>query len=150
MSYKEVKLTSYEMMMAAHAGALRQIENLNKNRQAAYGAGTKNDWQLHIEGCMGEFALAKHLGIFFNGKGKFRGTDVGDVDVRTRSSHSYDLILHPRDPDDLKFYLVTGNNGIYRVHGWIYGRDGKDKKYWADPAGGRPAFFIPKSELNQP
>jgi hypothetical protein len=22
-----------------------------------------------------------------------------------------------------------------------------DEKYWADPAGGRPAYFIPKTEL---
>ena len=57
----KVNLTYWEILLAAQAGVMRQIENLKKKRRAYYGAGTNNDWQLHIEGCLGEFALAKYL-----------------------------------------------------------------------------------------
>lgn len=146
----DIKLTGYEMMIAAQSGILRQIENTQRQRKAAYGSGSQNDWQLHIEGCLGEMALSKFLGVYYTGKGKFRAPDVGIVDVRTRSRHSYDLILHPKDPDDRIFYLVTGVNGSYKIQGWIMGEDGKQKEYWSDPAGGRPAFFVPQSKLNAP
>jgi hypothetical protein len=145
-----ITLTTYEIIMGSQAGMLRQIENIGRQRKSAYGAGTENDWQLHIEGCLGELALAKYLNLFFSGKGEFRSADVGIVDVRTRSKDWYDLILHPNDPDDRKFYLVTGNNGTYTVRGWILGSEGKQEKYWKDPAGGRPAYFVPQRDLNFP
>ena len=144
---KKVNLTSWEMLLAAQAGVMRQVENLKIGRSAAHGAGDKNDWQLHIEGALGEYALAKHLGIFWDGKGKLRAPDVGEMDVRTRSEHSYDLILHESDPDDRIFWLVTGKNGDYAIRGKIVGRDGKRPEYWKDPAGGRPAYFVPPSKL---
>lgn len=146
----DIELTSAEIMMAAQAGIMRQVENIKKKSQAYYGASTTSDWQLHIEGCLGEFALSKFLNVWWGGKGDKRGCDVGVYDVRTRSSHSYDLILHENDPDDRVFWLVTGVNGSYKVHGWILGKNGKQEKYWADPAKNRPAFFIPSSELNDP
>ena len=99
---------------------------------------------------MGEMALAKHLGIYWDGKGQMRAPDVGDVDVRTRSKHTYDLIVHDRDDDGRFIYLLTGGNGAYRFHGGIYAGDAKHERYWKDPAGGRPAYFIPQSDLQNP
>ena len=150
MSYKEVKLTSSEMLIAAQSGVIRQVENISKKRKAAHGAGSKNDWQLHIEGCLGEMALSKYLDVYYSGKGKFRAPDVGVVDVRTSTSHNNRLILHKEDPDERVFYFVTGVNGEYRIQGWILGKDGKQDKFWTDPRTGRPAYFIPVSELNEP
>jgi hypothetical protein len=143
----KIKLSYDEILQGAIVGTLRQLENLRDNRKSAHGCGTANDWQLHIEGALGELALAKHLGWYWS-KGIFRGDDVHNFQVRTRSKHYYDLILHPDDPDDKNFYLVTGVNGEYRIRGWIKGIDGKQDKHWKDPAGGRPAFFVPVSELN--
>ena len=99
---------------------------------------------------MGEFALAKHLGIFWDGKGEWRMRDVGDFDVRTRSKDYYDLIVHDGDEDDRFIYLLTGVNGQYRVHGGMYAREAKQEKYWKDPAGGRPAYFVPQRDLHFP
>lgn len=146
----DIKLTSAEIMMAAQAGIMRQVENIKNSSQPYYGASETSDWQLHIEGCLGEFALAKYLNIWWGGKGNKRGNDVGEYDVRTRSSHSYDLILHKNDPDNRIFWLITGNNGSYKIHGWILGKDGKNEKYWSDPAKNRPAFFVPQIDLNDP
>lgn len=146
-----VNLAGHEIMLAAVAGAMRQIENIKRNREPAYGAGVSNDWQLHIEGVLGEYALAKYLGVRWDGKGKLRAPDVGEVDCRTRSRAGYDMIIHPEDPDDRVFWLVLGNNGHYRVAGWILGRDGKRQEWWKDPTGkGRHAYFVPQSALNSP
>jgi len=145
-----IELDEWEMLLAAHAGIMRQVENLKRNRTPHYGAKNTNDWQLHIEGCMGEFALAKFLNIRWSGKGRLRAPDVGDVDVRTRSRDFYELILHPNDPDDRVFWLLCGVNGRYTVKGWIRGRDGKKQEFWKDPAKGRPAFFVPHSALSLP
>ena len=145
-----VELTPWEMLLAAQAGVMRQVENKKLGRRPAYGAGSAQDWQLNIEGALGEYALAKHLGLYWSGKGKLRAADVGDVDVRTRSKPHYELILHDDDPDDRIFWLLTGVYGRYEVRGWIQGRDGKRPEYWSDPAGGRPAYFVPQSALNRP
>jgi hypothetical protein len=144
-----VKLSSWEMLLAAQAGVMRQVENIQKERQTTYGAGG-NEWQLHVEGCLGEYALAKYLGIHWPGKGKLRAFDVGEFDVRTRSQENYELILHPEDPDNRIFWLLCGRNGLYKVKGWILGSEGKRREYWKDPAGGRPAYFVPQSALNAP
>jgi len=143
----EIRLTLSEMQIAAHVGIQRQLQNLKNSARPAYGAGSSNDWQLHVEGALGEMALAKHLGIYWDGKGQMRAPDVGCFDVRTRSRHTYDLIVHERDDDDRYIYLLTGGNGVYRFHGGIYARDAKDERYWRDPAGGRPAYFVPQNKL---
>lgn len=144
----EVALTPTEIMQAAMVGVMRQLQNMRDGRRPAFGAGSASDWQLHVEGALGECALAKHLGIFWCGVGALRAPDVGVVDVRTRSNHSYDLILHDHDPDERVFYLLTGGNGRYVVRGWIRAGEGKRKEFWKDPAGGRPAYFVPQEALH--
>lgn len=145
----EVNLTSYEMMIAAQVGVTRQISNLQKGRKDFYGAKERDGWRMHIEGCMGEMAVAKALGLFWNGDiGDLGAPDVDGLEVRTSSRLDGDLIMHPRDKDNAYYILVTGVNGRYQIHGYIEGRYGKNEKYWSDPAGGRPAFFVPQSVLN--
>jgi hypothetical protein len=146
----DIELTSSEIMMAAQAGIMRQVENIKKNAKPYYGASSALDWQLHIEGCLGEFALSKFLNVWWGGKGGKRNPDVDIYDVRTTSSHNNRLILHPNDPDERIFWLLTGCNGTYKIQGWIKGIDGKKAKYWIDPKTNRPAFFIPSTDLNDP
>lgn len=141
-----VRLTSGEMMQAALVGVMRHVGNLKRGRQDAHGyAG--DGWAAHIEGACGELALAKALGLYWSGALEFRADDVGRLQVRTRSRHDYDLIVHPEDPDDRPFVLVTGKAPDFRVGGWIMGRDAKRQAWWADPAGGRPAFFVRAEHL---
>ena len=144
-----VKLTPSQILQGANAGVLRQVQNLQKNRTPRYGADNRNDWQLHVEGCLGEIAVASYLGIFWDANlGMLHRSDVGELEVRCRSKNWYDLIIHHEDSNHAKYVLITGVNGSYDIHGWIYGYSGKNEKYWSDPAKGRPAFFVPKSELN--
>lgn len=146
-----IELSSYEIFIAAQAGIMRQVENLKLGRAPAYGIDDDKHWQVHIEGCLGECALAKYLDIFWAGKGQLRAPDVGEVDVRTTWRTNGCLLLHECDPDDRIFWLVCGINGSYDVKGWIPGREGKMSKFWGDPTNeGRAAFFVPQTALYPP
>jgi hypothetical protein len=78
-----------------------------------------------------------------------RGSDdlPGGIDVKTRSKHKYDLLVQRRSDPAKKFVLVTIENQKTLLHGWCYGSEAMDEKYWADPARGRPAYFVPQSAL---
>lgn len=146
----ELKLMPHEMHIASMVACLRQTENLYAGRKDAHGA-SGNDgegWGLHILGCLGEMAVAKALNIYWNGAlGNLDADDVGEWQVRTRSEHHYDLIVHDSDPDDKRFVLVTAKPPLFRIHGWILGVKAKEKQFWKDPAKGRPAFFVHKLAL---
>lgn len=122
----------------------------------AHGATAHSDraLQLHILGAQGEVVIANYLGYTAE-KGIFGGTDVGPYQVRTRSNIYYDLILHASDADDAVFILVLGpidrprpkGTLCFLVAGWCEGAAGKNRLYWNDPAGGRPAYFVPQRVL---
>ena len=144
----EVRLSYAEILQGAMVGVMRQIQNLKAGRTHAHGAAPDKGWQMHLEGALGEMALAKHLDVYVGGTGVLRGPDVGDCDVRTTAGADNRLILHPDDPDERVFWLLTGQNGKYTVRGNILGAEGKQQKWWKDPVGGRPAYFVPQGELN--
>jgi hypothetical protein len=101
----------------------------------------------------GEVAVASYLGLkehLFKETEACRGSDdlPGGIDVKTRSKTSYDLIVQRQSDPNKKFVLVTIEKGTTLIHGWCWGREAMDEKFWADPARGRPAYFIPKEHLH--
>ena len=146
-----VTLTWVELALATRIGVGRRVQRLQTpERKDRYGLEDDDGWTLDIEGAAGEMAVAKLANIYWNGNmGNLKAADVGRLQVRTRSRDYYDLILHPTDPDDSAFILVVGKAPRFRIVGWIVARDGKLQKWWKDPAGNRPAFFVPQSELIQ-
>lgn len=142
-----IELTPAEIQMAALVGTQRTVQCIQNGSKHRYGAKDTNAWQMSIEGAMGECALAKHLGIFWS-KGLPGATDVGPHDVRQTPLAHGKLIVHPTDDDNRRFYLVTGLLGKYLIHGYMYGRQAKQPKYWADPQGtNRFAYFVPQTDL---
>jgi hypothetical protein len=144
----QVSLTSFELEIAALIGSRRQIQNLYALRTDAHGAEPDRGWQYHLEGAAGEMAVAKWRDRYWNGNlGNLKADDVGTVQVRTRSRHDYCLLLHKTDHDDKPYISVSGLAPHFVLRGWIWGREGKLEKYWSDPKGGRPAYFVPQSVL---
>jgi hypothetical protein len=78
-----------------------------------------------------------------------RGSDdlPGGIDVKTRSKHSYDLIVQKNEDPRKKFVLVTVQDQKTLLHGWCYGHEALQEQFWADPARGRPAYFVGKEHL---
>lgn len=134
-------------------GVERQLDNLTKQRQNKFGHDPKSDWQTHINGALGELAVAAYLGRQWDGNvGDLDAMDVGNYQVRTASAPATDgrrrLILHPDDWIGDCFIHVVGLNGIYRLMGWVYGSEGQLQEYWTDVGHGRPAYFVPNRALH--
>lgn len=151
MSGSEVNviLNSAEILLGAQVGIMRQIYNLKKGYNERYGANSKNAWQNHIEGALGELAVAKTLGIYYPVQvGDLGAGDIGKLEVRTTPYANGSLRLHRADKDGRVFVLVTGLNGAYKVRGWMLAKLGKDECWWGEMVKGRPAFWVPQDQLN--
>lgn len=148
----EVSLSPSEQFQAAHIGCQRHLAALQAGLTDKHAAKTCTDpWALHIEGAAGELAFAKATNRYWPATvNNFHDPDLmNGVQVRTRSSHSHDLIVREGDSDLHTFVLVTGRMPVYRVHGWIKGRDAKQLRFWNNPGGHGPAFFIPQGHLTE-
>ena len=108
--------------------------------------------EIHLLGAAGEMAVASHLkmkSFLYQATEAERGScDLPGIDVKTRSKHQYDLIVQKNEPAEKKYVLVTIQNKTTLVHGWIHGGEAMQEKFWADPAKGRPAYFVPKEYLH--
>lgn len=146
-----VALSWAELNQAALVGVRRQVQAIREGRKLTHGADGDHAWTYHIEGAAGEMAVAKVLGRYWSASvGTFKGDgDVGPVEVRTRSRHTYDLIVRGDDRDDAVFVLATGRAPNFVVRGWIRGGDAKQPAYLLDP-GNRdaPAWFVPHDQLH--
>ena len=144
----KIALTTAEIQIASMVGIQRQIEDIKWNNHEKMGEKKEKAWQRHIEGALSECALAKYFGVYWN-KRPYNEPDVGDVDVRVTHWMSGNLRIDHKDHDDKKYYLLTGLNGEYIIRGWLYGKDGKQQKYWGTKDPDRPpCFWIPQSDLN--
>lgn len=144
----DVTLTDYELAQASQVGCLRFIADVRRKKKPS---ANPNEWQIHIEGACGEMAAAKATGKYWGGTVntfKSGGDIVSDYwEVRTRSSHDYDLIIRDDDPDDRLYILVTGQAPTYSVRGWMWGRDAKKTAWRKNYGNYQAAFFVPQSYL---
>jgi hypothetical protein len=143
----QVRLTWHEAAMASHIGQLRHLSAIKAGKLDCHGYDGEG-WSEHCEGACGELALAKLLGVYWDGSvDTWKAHDLPGLQVRTRSKHSYELIVRPNDDDAAKWVLVTGRCPSYLVRGWLCGSDAK-RPEWLRAYGGRPAaYFVPHAAL---
>ena len=119
-----------------------------RNKGAAVG---QKALDIHLLGAAGEMAVASYLGmkdcLYKETEAKRGSDDLPGIDIKTRSKHQYDLIVQRNENPNKKFVLVTIENKTTFIHGWCYGHEAMQEQYWADPARGRPAYFVPKEIL---
>lgn len=138
----------FEVSRAALVGVSRSVEAMRRGCQNK--RMMPDEWSVHILGALGECAFAKATNRYWNGSvNTFKsGGDIGDaIQIRTRSKHSYDLIVRNDDRDDDVFVLVTGGPHDFTVHGWTTGKSAKQEKYKANYGNYGEAFFVPSREL---
>jgi hypothetical protein len=145
--------TDEERQAAMEEGARRQRVNEEKglrgrNNGPRFG---KKALDVHLLGAAGEMAVASHLGLkhelYRETEAKRGSCDLPGIDVKTRSKHCRDLIVQKRESPEKLYVLVTIEKGTTLIHGWCKGEDAMKDEYWADYAGGRPAYFMPQSKL---
>jgi hypothetical protein len=146
--------TAEERQAAMEEGMRRQSVNearglRGRNGGASFGS---KALEIHLLGAAGEMAVASHLGMksfLYQATEAERGScDLPNIDVKTRSKTSYDLIVQKGESPEKKYVLVTIQNKTTLIHGWIHGGEAMQEKFWADPAKGRPAYFVPKEYLH--
>jgi hypothetical protein len=148
---ENVTLSWREMGLAWYVAGQMNLSNKMEKAKARYGA-PDNDEMTHVHAMRAELAVAKAFNLFWSGSvGNKDAVDVGGIlEVRSsaRTGNSR-LILHPTDRDDYPYIFADVSAApTIRLCGWIMGRDGKQQQFWTDPtAAGRPAFFIPQSDL---
>lgn len=151
------QLTEEERQLAIAEAERRQSYNEARRISGRNGGSDKGELALiyHKLGAAGEVAVASYLGLkdfLFKDESPARGSyDLPyKIDVKTRARHSYDLIVQLDDKSDKVYWLVTIENREIRIHGWINHSDCTKNEYIKDPAGGRKAYFVPKSALFSP
>lgn len=144
----EVTLAWHEYAMASEIGRLRQLTSVRRGSADNHGF-IGLGWSEHIEGACGEMAVSKFLGVYWDGGiDTFKSADIGaTIQVRTRSLHSYELIVRPDDYDEDLYVLVTGKCPTYRIWGYISGTEAKKKEYLQTHGNRPPAYFVPNSKL---
>jgi len=142
-----------ERRLAMEEGMRRQGTNEAQGLRGRNGGAWKGSKALdiHLLGAAGEVAVASYLGmkehLFKETEARRGSDDLPGIDVKTRSKSHYDLIVQRQSEPGKKFVLVTIENQQTLIHGWCYGRDAMKEEFWADPARGRPAYFVPKEVL---
>lgn len=146
----EVRLKDYEVLQAAMTGMMRQVSAIKRKSVSKING---REWQAHIEGACGELAVAKVMGRYWGGSiNTYKmGGDIDSTgwEVRTRSSHDYDLIVRDDDDDERVFILVTGSAPDYRVQGWIRAADAKRQEWQQNYGGHGLAYFVPHHALSE-
>ena len=146
--------TLEERQAAMDEGMRRQAVNEAKGLRGRNGGASfgSKALDIHLLGAAGEMAVASYLGmkheLYKEVEAKRGSYDLPGIDVKTRSKSRYDLIVQKNEDPSKKFVLVTIENQQTLLHGWCYGHEGMDAQYWADPARGRPAYFVPQSALH--
>ena len=145
-----VILTGAELELCMKVAIKRQERNAAAFR-GDYNM-TQYPYIAHLQGAWGECAAAKLLNLAWNidtFSSRFNG-DVGDLEVRHRPNHRWDLFMHKKDSPEKIYVLVTGVWALQRVRGWILGEEGLLEKYWGTvpKQPHRPAYWIKSSYLH--
>jgi len=149
----EFVFSDEERKLAMEEGLRRQGVNEAKGLRGRNGGAWRGSKALdiHLLGAAGEMAVASYLGmkehLYKETEARRGSDDLPGIDVKTRSKSHYDLIVQKNEDPFKRFVLVTIEDKTTLIHGWCLGREAMKKEYWADPARGRPAYFVPKEAL---
>ena len=145
--YPSIHLSPAEIQAAAYVGLSRQVQNVVNGRIRAYGQKSDLSWERHIEGALGEAALAKYLNLYWSGLEGMRSPDVGrSIEVRVTTNHSYNLYVRPHN-EGLYYFLLTGCNGDYYIRGWLPIEEIKKEKYLRRVDGRVDLYLVPQKDL---
>ena len=131
-----IQMTAAEIIQASSASTMILLDKQRRGMgyPDQYGQPAEEAWGNQIEGCIAEMVFAKWSRLYWNAKvGDYKSSDVGPYGVRWAHSSKLSLILQTRDGDDRKHIFITGLMVLerkYTIHGWCYGSEGKQDKYF--------------------
>ena len=104
----------------------------------------------YILGAVGEYAVAKYLGKFYDGNvGNLEAVDVaGEYEVKTTPVPTGHLIIKPEAKEAKPFVLAVVEDMMVRLPGWMKGADIKHEQYKRADQHGRASYWVPQSDLH--
>jgi hypothetical protein len=152
-----VHLSGFDVHLAAFVGNSRAVSALRDGRPLEDGRRDLS-FERHVEGALGEYAVAIALDRVWRpavGRLDTDAGDVGPIQVKATLRRDGCLIVRPHDPAGLFYVLAVltpGRGGIdVALPGWTVGDEAKQPEYWCerDPARGvhRAAYFVPQADL---
>lgn len=122
-----ITLAAYEIQHAAQVAVSRQLSMWNRQQRALHGQDSRgNNWQYQITGALGELAVAKYLGIYWDTPtlddraGEL--PDVGPFEVRATEHHPAHLYVHDYDRQ-APYLLAIVKRDRVKLAGWAYKAD---------------------------
>jgi hypothetical protein len=150
-----INLGAEQLQAAEREAVRRQSHNEAKGLKGRNRAAATGDraLELHRLGCIGEMAVAVHMGLeeyVFQATDAVRGsTDLpGNIEVKTRPKHGYDLLVQLDDDPSKVFVLVTHQDGVTQIAGWAHGHDVMKASNVRELVRGRPCHVFPGKALN--
>lgn len=149
-----VTLTDADRACIAAAGARRQ----NMQDEAGHADGKVLDIsgdKVHVQGATGEYVVMKGLRLLWDGeyfdndewqKWRRLGHDVSGLEVKYTEHEDGGLLLRKHHRDDAVYVLVRPRGLRHEIAGWMYGREGKQAKYWREDVK-KWCWIVPDSEL---
>lgn len=148
----KIPLSEAETRRCVWVGTERQLAAIAQGRRS-YFVTAAGELGVHIVGALGEYAVAKGLGLEFwepniGGNDRAAG-DVAGWHVRATCRPPGELVVRDHDPHGGRFVLVVGEPPCLTIAGWIFGREAHRSEWRRAPHGWTPAWFVPASELRQ-
>lgn len=130
-----VTLTEQELEIAALGGVRRRINGLAKKRRSTHPETPdheQNWWESHVVGAIGEFAVAKALGMDWNPTiGQVDQKDVGDFEVRTTQLPEPVLRYRTHNDASSTYILCSYRGNQVLIQGWLPGHTVRQLGYEA-------------------
>lgn len=146
---ERVVLTDRDIRQALQNAGDRRLEWLREGRPERYETGAATAVGRDFLGCLGEWGLAKWLGVFPGGFSAAGAGDVGRCEVRAIEGREHSLFAYPNDADDRAIVLALVGNPYWSgvcLLGWIPAVQAKQPVYW-DATLKAPAWRVPQSAL---
>ena len=132
--YIWIHLTPNEVAAAANHATIRRLGHLNgasKDRHRLPERDSRrDDLDNDVQSCAAELAFAKYIGEYWGGITEKWAPDTKWGEVRWVRENHHGLIINPDDDDRRRFVLMDGFAPDFRIVGWMYGYEAKQKGQW--------------------
>jgi hypothetical protein len=121
-----VILTDEDMQIACHGGVNRRLSAMKGNQipnQPDRKYHQQNWFQTDIFGSIGEYAVAKLLGVEWYAGKESNGFDVLNYQVRSTENAESTIKVRRRDNPDHNFIFCKVRENRVLIEGWITGRE---------------------------
>jgi len=137
-----VRLEGYEAEVAVLVGSSRNKSALKKESRDVYPSNPVMSWGQHVEAAGAEMAVAKYLGLYWDGSVDTYRSGSGDlpytnIDVK----HSQDGKWKVKDRDDGELILVKGVMPTYTIEAYCFTKEVKKASAPCEMSGSKLWFI---------